>query len=79
MCKIQYRLPENALTGEIDRLLEENGVSIPKNIKAADILTLYAVETRYPGVSEKVTKTEYKTALKLASQVVSWAKEEITK
>jgi HEPN domain-containing protein len=60
-------------------ILEENGVSIPKNIKAADILSLYAVETRYPGVSEKVTKTEYKTALKLASQVVSWAKGEITK
>ena len=60
-------------------LLEENGIVVPKKAKSADVLSLYAVDTRYPGVSERVTKAEYKKALKLASQVVSWAGGEVSK
>ena len=53
-------------------ILETGGVKVPKNIKEADILTQYAVESRYPGISEEVTKEEYQDALKLAARVLFW-------
>jgi len=43
-------------------LLAKAGLSIPSGVKEADALTRYAVETRYPGLEEDVTETEYQTA-----------------
>ena len=54
-------------------ILDAGGVNIPQNVKEADILTQYAVETRYPSISEEVTKEEYRDALALAARVVFWA------
>jgi len=53
-------------------ILESDGVEIPKNVSDADILTQYAVQSRYPSIVEDVTKEEYRQALKLAAQVVFW-------
>ncbi len=52
--------------------LEEDGVSIPNEVKSADILTQYAVETRYPSPFEEVTRTEYREAVILATEVINW-------
>lgn len=46
---------------------------MPDLVKSADILTHYAVETRYPGLSEEITADEYSEALRLAQAVLSWA------
>jgi HEPN domain-containing protein len=54
-------------------LLESTGLDIPSEIKEADVLTRYAVETRYPGFEEEVTEAEYQVALRLATYVVEWA------
>lgn len=54
-------------------ILETKGVKIPKEVKEGDILTQYAVQTRYPSWVEKITKDEYIEALKLAAQIVFWA------
>lgn len=54
-------------------LLESTGLDIPSEIKDADVLTGYAVETRYPGFEEDVTEAEYQVALRLATRVVDWA------
>ena len=54
-------------------VLEKNDVDIPNNVRDADILTQYAVQSRYPGIVEEITKDEYRDTLKLASQVVFWA------
>lgn len=54
-------------------ILESAGVEIPENVSVADILTQYAVQSRYPSIVEDVTKEEYRDALKLAAQVVFWA------
>lgn len=54
-------------------ILEENGVPLPEHIKAADILTQYAVQSRYPDWIEEITNEEYSETLKLAAQVVFWA------
>jgi HEPN domain-containing protein len=53
-------------------ILEENGMSIPESIKAADILTQFAVQSRYPDWIEEITKEEYSEAIQLAAQVVFW-------
>lgn len=54
-------------------ILEAAGVEIPEQVKAADILTQYAVETRYPGPAEEITLEEYREVLAVAARVVYWA------
>jgi HEPN domain-containing protein len=46
---------------------------ISKEIWQAIDLTNYAVETRYPGAAEPVTRNEYRQAVALAQKVVTWA------
>jgi HEPN domain-containing protein len=54
-------------------ILEASDVVLPEIVKSADVLTQYAVQTRYPGPIEEVTVAEYKEALALAAKVVFWA------
>lgn len=54
-------------------ILEANNLEIPNNVRDADILTQYAVQSRYPSIMEEITKSEYRDALKLAANVVFWA------
>jgi HEPN domain-containing protein len=53
--------------------LEKEGVIIPHDIKTASTLTLYAAQTRYPGLEGPVSDEEYHKALELAERVVVWA------
>lgn len=53
-------------------LIEKKGVDIPKEVKLSMILTEYAVEMRYPGAYEPVTKKEFEEALKIAEKVIRW-------
>lgn len=59
-------------------MLEQNGLSLPEQIRAAAELSDYAVEARYPGPMEPVTEDEYKEAVKIAEMVVSWVEGFIT-
>jgi HEPN domain-containing protein len=54
-------------------ILEADGLSLSDEIKAADILTQYAVQARYPTWDEVVTPDEYRDAVKLAARVLFWA------
>ncbi len=54
-------------------ILEENGVKISDEIKEGGILTQYAVQARYPGWAEEITKDEYVEVLELAARIVFWA------
>lgn len=54
-------------------IIQAAGISIPANVKEADTLTQFAVETRYPSLSEEITKQEYKEAILVASRVLFWA------
>jgi len=54
-------------------LLDPTGSEIPKEIWQGIDLTNYAVETRYPGPAELVTRNEYREAVVLARKVVKWA------
>jgi HEPN domain-containing protein len=53
-------------------LLHNSGLDVPEEIRHADFLTGYAVETRYPGMSEEVTEEDYAEALALAERVFQW-------
>ena len=54
-------------------LLEESGVQIPEDIKQSERLTVYAVQTRYPGYGFPVEERHYLQALSLAELVISWS------
>ena len=59
-------------------VLEAGGVSVPERVREADVLTHYAVQSRYPSWAEEVTQEEYREALELAARVVFWAESVIT-
>jgi HEPN domain-containing protein len=67
--------PKTHDIGELLALLDRSGQKIPQDIWKADSLTLYAVETRYPGPVEPVTRNEYRQAVALAQKVVKWAED----
>lgn len=56
-------------------ILEGKGHSISDEVREAGRLTRFAVETRYPGLSEPVTQEEYEKAKDIADTVVKWAGE----
>lgn len=64
--------------GELLRLLEEDGETIPDELRAAKALTDYAVETRYPGLFDPVAEEDYRQALELAGRCVEWVKGRLT-
>jgi len=62
---------------ELLKLLKEAGEDIPVEILDARELSNYAVQTRYPGPAEPVTREEYRAAVKMAEEVVNWAQKNI--
>jgi HEPN domain-containing protein len=58
-------------------VLEKESVVIPHDIKTASMLTLYAAQTRYPGLENPVSDDEYHQALVSAERVVVWAEKTI--
>ena len=52
--------------------LEQNGIMLPDQIRVSAELSDYAVQARYPSPMEPVTEEEYRQALIIAEDVVSW-------
>jgi HEPN domain-containing protein len=65
--------PKTHDIGELLALLNQSGQKVPQELWKADELSQYAVETRYPGPAEPVTRSEYRQAVALAQKVVKWA------
>jgi len=65
--------PKTHDIGELLALMNRSGQKVPQEFWKADDLTQYAVETRYPGPVEPVTRNEYRQAVALAQKVVKWA------
>jgi HEPN domain-containing protein len=67
-------------THDLDELITGligKGLNLPPEVVEADVLTGFAWESRYPGLSEPVTEDEYKEALQQAQNMVAWAEKEI--
>ena len=53
-------------------LLKAGGVGIPNGVDEAFALSEYAIQTRYPGEWEPVTKAEARRAIEQAGLVLAW-------
>jgi HEPN domain-containing protein len=64
---------EPEFTHNIEVLLNEikKFTEIPDNIKEAALLTNYAVQTRYPGEYDEITKEEYEASIKIAKDCLN--------
>lgn len=70
--------PRTHFIGQLLSLLESSrNVAIAEEIKAAAVLTDYAVTTRYPGDWEAIDAEEYQQALKHAERIWEWVAEEM--
>ena len=58
-------------------LLKAYGISVPDDVDEAFALSQYAVQTRYPGDWEPVTRDEAELALERAAQVLAWVEGQI--
>jgi HEPN domain-containing protein len=58
-------------------ILRQNSIELPEKILDAAILTQYAVATRYPDVTAKISQDDYEEALKIAKNVYNWVEKQI--
>ena len=58
---------------ELLTLAHRQGIDVPDDVREAGDLSVYAVETRYPSVTEDVTAEDYEHAVALAERIVRWA------
>ena len=65
---------EPEFTHNIEILLTElkKLTDIPEKVNKAAELTNYAVQTRYPGEYDEITKEEYDKAVKVAKDCLDW-------
>lgn len=56
-------------------LLEDEGVTVPPEVRKAAELTPFAVITRYPGTVRPITEQEHERVLAIAEAVIQWAEE----
>jgi len=70
---------EPEFTHNIEILLNEleKFTVIPEDIKQAMKLTIYAVQTRYPGEYDEITKEEYTKSIEIAKDCLDWVKNKI--
>ncbi|HJP31063.1 MAG TPA: HEPN domain-containing protein [Candidatus Latescibacteria bacterium] len=74
----RYRESEFRYTHDIGELINGlplDGKVVPASVFDAIELTEFATLTRYPGVAEPTTETEYERAIAAAMAVVAWADE----
>ena len=65
---------EPEFTHNIEVLLNKlkQFTDIPANIKLTTHVTVYAVQTRYPGEYDEITKDEYINAIKISKECLEW-------
>lgn len=66
------RFPYTHDLAELINLLDQADENPPARIREVARLNEYAVAARYPGLAEPVSQEEYREALALAEEVVSW-------
>ena len=65
---------EPEFTHNIEILIKElkKIIYVPEEVNEASKLTIYAVQTRYPGEYEEITKDEYERSIKIAKECLEW-------
>jgi HEPN domain-containing protein len=55
----------------------EKYADIPEHIKSSTDLTKFAVQTRYPGEYDDITKEKYENAVKITNDCLEWVENKI--
>ena len=71
-------IPRTHDLSQLLNILSNTIKDIPEGIMESASLSLYAVESRYPGFDDPVTEEEWKEAIRTAKTVLNWATSEIT-
>lgn len=58
-------------------LLNRNGVTVPKYVLQAKLLSRFAAETRYPNSEPPVTPRQNRRAVRIATGVLRWAERQV--
>ncbi len=74
---LQIPFPKTHSIPDLLTLVSRAGIQISAEISEASGLTLYAVDSRYPGLLEDVEEDQYLRAVTLADRVVSWVERTI--
>ena len=67
------RFPKTLAIADLLSLAAKNDVEIPPEVSVATDLTTHAVDSRYPGTSESVSREEWIEAVASAHRVLRWA------
>jgi HEPN domain-containing protein len=76
----QYHAWTFRYTHDLEELvtgLEGKGLTVPPEVDDAIALTVFAWESRYPGINEPLNEEEYCDAIRHAEAVVAWAERQI--
>ena len=74
LIKNNLKVPRTHSITELLSILNENSVIVPEKImKKAPMLSIYAVDTRYPDNYFVVDKDDYDEAIEIAELVYNWA------
>jgi HEPN domain-containing protein len=65
--------PKTHAIADLLSLAAQHGIEIPTGVSISTNLTAYAVEARYPGISESVGREEWIEAVASAGSVLRWA------
>ena len=79
LLNLRVPFPYHHDLAELLDLVRKAGKSVPKPVKDAGRLTMFAVVTRYPGIAEPIAREDYKRAVRIAEKVLRWAETLITK
>ena len=72
LLKLGVEFPRTHAIEVLLDLLKAQGLDIPNSVDEAFVLTEYAVQARYPGEWEPVTKSEARKAIERAALVLAW-------
>jgi HEPN domain-containing protein len=73
----QIDFPRTHVLEALLDLLKQAGTAVPPLVDEAVELTQYAVQARYPGVWEPVTRAEAEFAIRVSTWVLDWAEEQL--
>ncbi len=74
LIKKNIDFPRTHSLNVLSSLLMQHGVLLPENILDSIGLTIYAVQTRYPGEYDEITKEDYEFAKLLAKDVLEFVR-----
>jgi len=75
LVSFEIDFPYTHAISKLITLIESLGIDVPEKVKKSVVLSIYAMDARYPGYGESIGEEGYKEALELAEHVYNWVVE----